>query len=178
MYNVQLSSLNCTLLTWLGIPQCVTLISHLVWLASSRASGKELVNLLGSGYCRCGCSYFLCGWQKWQWLYLCGWQKMTIVIVFAWRQRKGTCQLVWIASSRAPCHLVCQAEKLSPWRAKVALPHCKLTHINSWLLRWFPSADFPVLSSRFLYLQISFHSQQITWANSAALLLASSLIIQ
>ena len=45
MYNVQLSSLNCTLLTWLGIPQCVTLISHLVWLASSRAFSKGTCQL-------------------------------------------------------------------------------------------------------------------------------------
>ena len=45
MYNVQLSSLNSTTLTWRGIPQCVTLISHLVWLASSRAFSKGTCQL-------------------------------------------------------------------------------------------------------------------------------------
>ena len=49
LYNVQLSSLNCTLLTWLGIPQCVTLISHLVWLASSRAFREGTCQLAGLG---------------------------------------------------------------------------------------------------------------------------------
>ena len=99
-YNVQLSSLNCTLMTWLGIPQCVTLISHLVWLASSRAFREGTCQLawLAQAIERLVTVvvviFFVVGKKGNNYIYICGWQKMTKVIVFAWRLRKGTCQLV------------------------------------------------------------------------------------